>query len=459
MANVPCKNPLKYCRLCLSEDEELILMESGDKLTTSSKLLLQKLFLYMKITFHNEQDYPSAICYSCLDRFDNFHDFRRMVVRNHNAVKTFRRLFGDQYDEEPTTMIEVIDDSQQEMEIKQEFEAEESKLAEQIEIDYKPPKEEVKEVDVYHLDGELKTVVVKEERLSPEKSLPATPEKEQSQEPKRSPPVTNLNANISRVTVLKRPQGKVLNLEHAEKRAKAAILSRFSVVKCSHCRAVFRNRENLLKHERDDHQNVTEHLLNKNAPSKSLPVIKTRQISKPLPHSPVAQLFKCPHCSSSFIQKSNYEQHIKTCKAAALSKLNPQIVVKRTTPAAMNEVIKAAVAKIGRNVQVKPVELVQVKQEETEDQRIRCHYCPLTYKTKYFLKKHMLDVHKIDDYENVFYCHVCKLNYSCDEDLQLHNRAIHRFQCKQCLEDFRTCMHAQTNDTRTSENGIINKGI
>ncbi|XP_062703161.1 zinc finger protein 777 [Aedes albopictus] len=476
MSNVPCKNPLKYCRLCLSEDNELSVLESHESLTTIHSILLQKLFHYMKITFHKEQDYPSAICNGCMNRMNGFHDFRRLVVRNHNAVKTFRRLFGVQMEEEPPTVIEVIEDDDTDadaepMEIKQEFEAEESKLADQIKTEHEqgapPVKETVKDVDVYHLDGKLATVVVKEEQLSPVKEeklspVQSMPQMEKNPEQKRSPAAAKPTPNIinSKITILKRPQGRLLNMEHSEKRAKVVVGSEFSVVKCSQCRAVFRNRENLLIHERDDHRQPEQPKVNFKKIVTPPTTPHTRRISKPLPHT-VATLFKCPHCSSSFIHKNNYELHQKTCKAAVLSKLNPQIVVKRTTPAAMNEVIKAAVAKVGRQVQIKPVEtVIEIKQEpEGDDQRIRCQYCPLTYKTKYYLKKHLFDVHKIDDYENVFYCHVCKLNYSCDEDLQLHNRAIHRFLCKQCPEDFRTCMHAQTNAGRPGENGIVNKGM
>lgn len=121
-----------------------------------------------------------------MNRMNGFHDFRRLVVRNHNAVKTFRRLFGVQMEEEPPTVIEVIEDDDTDadaepMEIKQEFEAEESKLADQIKTEHEqgvpPVKDTVKEVDVYHLDGKLATVVVKEEQLSPVKEEKLSPVK------------------------------------------------------------------------------------------------------------------------------------------------------------------------------------------------------------------------------------------------------------------------------------------
>lgn len=551
MSNVPCRNPLKYCRLCLCQKNELVVMTSPDHLTTTDKLLLQKMYHYMKISFHKDQDYPFAICVTCTNRFDSFHYFRRTVVRNHNAVKTYRRLFPDEFDipaepDDEGATIELIDDDEvldikqeeedsgeyyddpQQVEIKQENEdnggsMDDSypvQIKQEIEVEdfrigglkinpAKPAKEIVKEVDVYHLDGELRSVVVKEESLLPIKSPPVTPATQKNQQLNKSPaaPQTKPNVINSKISIIKRPQGKLLNTEHSEKRLKTVAETdciklpqgkllntentekplktiaetdftkqspqgkllntehsdkrpkriaetAFSVVKCSHCRAVFRNRENLIIHEQHDHPNKI--LLAK--PATTTTITSPKKPSRPLPQSPPQKvtLHKCSHCSSSFIQYPNYTQHMKTCRAAALSKLNPQIVVKRTTPAAMNEVLKAAVAKIGKQVQIKPVveSKQQQEQEPFADKRIRCPYCPLTYKTKYFLKKHMLDVHKIDDYENVFYCHVCKLNYSCNEDLQLHNRAIHRFQCTQCLDDFRTCMHAQTSNGGLGQNGF-----
>ncbi|XP_062558386.1 uncharacterized protein LOC134223256 [Armigeres subalbatus] len=480
MSDIPCRNPLKYCRLCLSQEDDLILLESHEKLTPMNKLLLQKLFHYMKITFHNEHDYPSAICVNCLNRFNNFHNYRRSVVRNHNAVKTFRRLFPDEFlnpslpEEEEPTIIELIDDN--EIDIKQEVDDEDSPMT----VD-RSTEETIKEVDVYHLDGELRTVVVKEEKLLPEESETVAPTKKfqahldgqlrtiikeeklspvklepsasitnRNQASKPLPTVAKKNPQVinSKITILKRPQGKLLNAAPPEKRQNLVVGAAFSVVKCSHCRAVFRNRENLRIHEKNDHWSI----INKPLPTKPAVTLPGKKI-KPLP--PNVTLYKCNNCTSSFIHLANYEHHMKNCKPDIPSKLNHQTAAKRTAPApvVVNEVVKAAIAKIGGQVQIKSTNGVQIKLEETEDQRIRCPYCPLTYKTKYFLKKHMLDVHKIDDYEDVFFCHVCKLNYSCDEDLQLHNRAIHRFQCKQCLEDFRTCLHAQT----PNENGI-NKG-
>ncbi|XP_065084496.1 uncharacterized protein LOC135706768 [Ochlerotatus camptorhynchus] len=473
MANIdiPGRNPLRYCRLCLTQVNVLKVLESAQTIRQPEKELLQKLFHYTRITFNNVEDYPSAVCHECMDRFSDFHEFRRMVVRNHNAVKAYRKMHGDEMDfpqtEEETVLIELIDGSQL-TEIKQELdEYEDSKCDIPKVPEPKPAKETVKEVDVYHLDGELRNVVVKEEKLSSVRSLPvavSSASKSKNEDTKKSPAeLPHINVLNKKVAVVKRPQGTVLNSEHSEKRTKLATGHGFSIVKCSQCRAVFRSRENLIIHERNDHP--------VSSPTKTgspkTPSTSPVGSSKPPPQTTQhVTLYKCTHCSSSFIHEANFEKHLQTCKVGILAKLNPQITVKRTAPAAMNET-KAAVVKADDQAKIKHVlkkeETVEqiirkhvVKKEETEDNRIRCHYCPLTYKTKHFLKKHMLDVHKIDDYEDVFYCHVCKLNYSCNEDLQLHNRAIHRFQCKQCLEDFRTCMHSQIYG-KPNENGI-NKG-
>lgn len=428
--------------------------------------------LFSTFQFNNVEDYPSAVCYECIDKFNEFHEFRRMVARNHNSVKAYRKMHGDEIGvpipEEEITLIELIDGSQL-TEIKQELDDyEDTKIDIPKVPETKPAKDTVKEVDVYHLDGELRNVVVKEEKQSPVRSLPvavSSASKSKEEDAKKSPPaLVHVNVLNKKVVVVKRPQGTVLNSEHLEKRTKLATGHGFSVVKCSQCRAVFRSRENLIIHERNDHPIS---LPTKTASPQKISTSPTAS-SKPPPSQTTQHvtLYKCTHCSNSFIHEANFEKHVKTCKAGILAKLNPQITVKRAVPAAMNET-KAAVAKADDQPKLKHVlkrretegQMTQkpfVKKEETEDQRIRCHYCPLTYKTKHFLKKHMLDVHKIDDYEDVFYCHVCKLNYSCNEDLQLHNRAIHRFQCKQCLEDFRTCMHSQIY-AKPNENGI-NKG-
>lgn len=419
-SDIPSRNPLSYCRLCLSQVNLLTVLGSPDDANQPPmKEVLQKLHHYTKVVLLTN-DFPCAICGVCKTQLNEFHAFRRNVVRNHNAVKIFRQTFGDEVervdaeeeDEEEQTYVEIIEDSQ---------------LADIIREEYGDTTE-LKEVDVYHVNGELRTVVVKADPessaqqpqvnlVSPKKHSPA-------------PPVNILNKSRGPATplpVVHNSQKKVIKTSPS-----GAV---FTVFKCSQCRAVFQSQENLAVHERSDHSSL--HKTPPQSAPQRLMVHKVPQSSPPkraLPKpaiSPQTQklLFKCTSCSSSFVQEQNLKQHQVTCKPSALSKLDlSQITIKRT----------------------------KVQEPPPATDRIQCEHCKLTYKTRHYLNKHLIEIHNIvpkQDKQQHF-CSLCSLSYSCLQDLQLHNRALHPFRCTVCAADFRQCMHKQPSGGQEAfENG------
>lgn len=397
-------------------------LKSGDAL---SSVALSSCF-----QFNVGEDYPSAVCDLCISQINEFHLFRRNVVRNHNIVKRFRKQYGDEIvipkqeikeepeDEEEGFLVDIIDEDNL-IKIKEEYD---SCAADSISDGISERTHEtVKEVDVYHMDGELKTLVVKQESTLPVHLIPAPRKSVENGGLKTSqnkPPSVNILSkkptmmNISKnssvlntehqrppVNLLKRPAATVLNKEVQEKQPKSA------PIVCLKCRAVFRSRENLIMHERNDH-GITR-------PQTQPPVVL------PEPKiNPRNTLFKCTKCNSSFIQEANYEHHLTTCKVALLARLNPQITIKRT---------KVPENQPSPSPNVNVINIARKNNDEpAEERRLRCPHCLLSYKTKHFLQKHLQDVHKIVIKDEVYRCKICNLTYSCSEDLQLHNQALHR---------------------------------
>ncbi|XP_055641681.1 uncharacterized protein LOC129778657 [Toxorhynchites rutilus septentrionalis] len=459
IAKVPSRNPLTYCRLCLSQVNLLTVLQAEDGARSPHKEWLQKLFHYAKIAFNAEEDYPSAVCDLCITQFNDFHTFRRKVVSNHTMVKLYRRNHGDeivipkeevkeeaQEDEEEGFLIDIIDEDQL-IKIKEEND---DGISDAI---FGKAHETIKEVDVYHMDGELRKLVVKQEPISPVRPTSAPRKSAENGDIKlrlgalptmhilnKKVPSTNVVKQLSVPAVKiepldstpiapKRPAGTILNQDIKEKRLKS------SVVSCWKCKAVFNSHENLIIHEREDHGMVRQH--------KPPPVVSSG--SKPCAQ---ATLFKCTKCHNSFVQESNYEQHLTTCKVSLLSKLNPaQITIKRTKVPASQPSPPSSSAGInnlnGKN-----------NDHQVVEHRLRCPHCPLTYKTKHFLQKHLQDVHRIATKEEVLQCKICNLTYSCSEDLKLHNQALHRRQCEQCTGEFKNCVHSNV-DTKTVGNRVL----
>ncbi|XP_058839924.1 zinc finger protein 28-like [Topomyia yanbarensis] len=440
---VPSRNPLIYCRLCLSQVNLLTMLEANDIEVAPHNELLRRISDYVKITLVPNEDFPSAVCGVCIAQLNDIHEFRQTVNRNHAAVKDYRRSFGDEIIPKVESDVEILVDIYDLDPRLTDFKEEEYFIQDDVpEIVSGQAVETVKDVDVYHMDGELTTVVLKQENLPPARviardnkqikdNITAVPVKPAIVMPhinvlsrKVNPPpsVKRYTTNLPPKTQPVIPEKRTKTLPTVES---------FFVVKCSQCSAVFRNSENLAIHEARDHSKVRE--INHStevvaAPPKSL----NQSITNKQNQQNV--LFKCNQCNSSFIQKTNYEKHLKSCQPAILAKLNTsQITIKRTKTAPVNS---APVSQLGEKSHS------IVKHGETEN-RYRCPACPLTYKIQHFLQKHLLDVHKLPDDKEVYYCPMCRLFYSCNEDLQLHNRAIHRFQCRQCNTDFRKCIHSQ----------------
>lgn len=387
------------------------------------RAVLQKLHQYTKLALQ-DQDFPCAICGVCKSQLNEFHAFRMNVVRNHNAVKIFRQTFGDEIEcvepekEEEQTFVEIIEDSI--------LPAGES-LADIIQDEYGDTTE-LKEVDVYHVNGELRTVVVKPDSEAPPPQVRVSP--------KKTPPA-------ARVNILNKSGGHAASLPAVQKSIPKAYPSGtvFTVFKCTTCRAVFQNQDNLTNHQRKDHpshpetppQSALQRLIvHKVEPRKSPQSYPPKRplLKRAAPPQTQKLLFKCASCSSSFVEEQNLKHHQITCKPAALSKLNlSQITIKRT----------------------------KVQEPAPAASRIQCEYCKLTYKTQHFLNKHLLEVHKVmPQKQPQHFCSLCKLSYSCLQDLQLHNRAMHAFRCTTCAKDFRQCLHEQPNIARGAEN---NNGV
>ncbi|XP_058446821.1 telomere zinc finger-associated protein-like [Malaya genurostris] len=406
---------------------------------------------YVKIVLIPLEDFPYAICGVCIAQLNEIHEFQQTVMRNHIAVKDYRRTYGDEIiypklEEDDVILIDVYDLDPRLTEIKEE----EYFIQDDVpEIVSGQTVEIVKDVGVYHMDGELKTVVVKQENLSPEHEVTTVTNEKVCNENKKAipskpstvmPHINILNRRAITSTVPKRPPPEItsnLKVMVQEKRIKVSVLNASAVVKCSQCDAVFQTQKNLAVHESTDHRKSNTDVMkpSMHASTSSLPtklnsqVIQNRRTQR-------MELFKCNQCNSSFIQKANYEKHVKSCQSSVLSKLNTsQITIKRTTTVNPNH-RKPQVTQLNQTSHSK-------KCDELEN-RIRCPQCPLTYKIKHFLNKHLKDVHKVPDNKEVHYCSICRLYYSCNEYLQLHIRAIHRFHCRQCNGDFRKCMHAQS---------------
>uniref|UniRef100_A0A1Q3F642 Uncharacterized protein n=1 Tax=Culex tarsalis TaxID=7177 RepID=A0A1Q3F642_CULTA len=409
-SEIPSRNPRSYCRLCLSQVNLLTVLGSSDDANQPPmKAVLQKLHHYTKVALLAE-DFPCAICGVCKSQLDEFHEFRRNVVRNHNAVKIFRQTFGDEEEcveqeeeEEEKTYVEIIEDS----------------LADIIKEEYGDTAE-LKEADVYHVNGELRTVVVK-----PDSDAPAPPQLQVQVSPKKTPPAAPVNilnksgGHAASLPTAQNYRKRIFNLTPAE--------TVYTVFKCSTCLAVFHSQDNLSIHKRTDHPEVPTTLPNSSAKRLVVKKVEPRKPpassppKRPLPKpsvSPQTQklLFKCVSCSSSFVQEENLKHHQLICKPAALSKLDlSQITIKRTKV-----------------------------QENPPASRIQCDHCTLTYKSRDMLNKHLIEVHQVaplQQQQPSHFCTLCSLNYSCLEDLQLHNRALHAYRCKICAKDSRRCMH------------------
>lgn len=358
---------------------------------------------------------------------NEFYEFRKSVLRNHNTVRLYRRSNCDDLDikqelakpikeEAEEFLIDVIDYDDSQMEIKEE----EGELAPSESLDESV--NTIKDVDVYHVDGELKSVVVKpNSRPVPVK---ATAEKRIKNEVKDVNPITVISVSDT-IFIKKQQQHRVSKPPlPVEKPGQLPQRNSFLVVTCSACNAVFRNRKNLLLHMKNDHpEKDIEH--NKPCPKIIITPTKRSPQSNTDQNVPHITLYKCTQCNSSFIHEANFKQHLKSCKLSALAKLDKsQITIKRT-----------------KNVVPKK----QLYHNDPKSELMFCSRCPSTYKSKYFLHRHLLEVHNIRSGEEVFYCQVCQLNYSCAEDLKLHNQALHPFRCNKCGEDFRQCMHSQQN--------------
>ncbi|KAL1391541.1 hypothetical protein pipiens_012307 [Culex pipiens pipiens] len=218
-SDVPSRNPLSYCRLCLSQVNLLTVLGSSDDANQPHiKEVLQKLHHYTKVALL-AKDFPCAICGVCKTQLNEFHAFRRNVMRNHNAVQIFRQTFGDEIEraepEEEETYVEIIEDSQQ--------------LADLIREEYGDTME-LKEVDVYHVNGELRTVVVK---ADPD-AKPPSPQQQVRAAPKKTPPAGPRLArlDLSQITI-KRTKFQ----ENAADR-----------LQCDHCQLTYKTLHNLNKH-------------------------------------------------------------------------------------------------------------------------------------------------------------------------------------------------------------------
>lgn len=353
------------------------------------KEVLQKLHHYTKVALL-AKDFPCAICGVCKTQLNEFHAFRRNVVRNHNAVQIFRQTFGDEIEraeaEEEETYVEIIEDSQQ--------------LADLIREEYGDTME-LKEVDVYHVNGELRTVVVKPDA----DTKPPPPQQQVRVAPKKTPPAGPVN--ILNKSSIQNSQKKVFKSSPSG--------SVFTVFKCASCRAVFQSQENLIIHQRTQSLCMIQNNLQKTGPRKPpQPSPPKRSLPKAsIPPQTQKLLFKCVSCSSSFVQEENLKQHQITCKPAALSRLDlSQITIKRT------------------------------KVQENAPDRMQCDHCQLTYKTLHNLNKHLIEVHKVMPKPTEKHiCSLCNLSYSCVQDLQLHVRALHSIRCTTCAADNRQCSH------------------
>ncbi|XP_039453671.1 uncharacterized protein LOC120432519 [Culex pipiens pallens] len=398
-SDVPSRNPLSYCRLCLSQVNLLTVLDSSDDANQSPiKEVLQKLHHYTKVALL-AKDFPCAICGVCKTQLNEFHAFRRNVVRNHNAVQIFRQTFGDEIEraepEEEETYVEIIEDSQQ--------------LADLIREEYGDTME-LKEVDVYHVNGELRTVVVKPD---PDAKPPPPQQQQVRVAPKKTQPAGPVN-------ILNKSKGQATSQPTRQNTQKTVFKppppgSVFTVFKCASCRAVFQSHENLIIHQRTENQCITQKVLPQSGPRKPPQTSPPkRPLSKAsIPPQTQKLLFKCVSCSSSFVQEENLKQHQITCKPAALSRLDlSQITIKRT------------------------------KLQENAADRMQCDHCQLTYKTLHNLNKHLIEVHKVMPRPTEKHiCSLCNLSYSCYQDLQLHIRALHSIRCTTCAADNRQCSH------------------
>ncbi|XP_053698429.1 zinc finger protein ZFP2-like [Sabethes cyaneus] len=420
-SGVPARNPYVYCRFCLSQLNLLTVLESEHTNDPSLKQILQQLNSLAKVNLASD-DFPSAICGICVAQLNEFYQFRKNVLRNHNLVRLFRRSNCDNCDIKPnikeldteTTeeiLIDILDyDSQ--MEAKDDNDGSAINSPNQA-------GPIVKDIDLYHIDGELKTLVVKQKGRS---TVDKTTGKHMQNEDGKNPsPIIVIP--FSDALLKKQPLQQRVAKPPVEKHAgQLPTRNTFLVVTCSSCNAVFRNRENLIIHMKNDHPDKD---LEQNTSAPKIVVTPTKrcQQSNADQNVPHITLYKCTQCNSSFIQEANFKQHLKTCKLTALAKLDKsQITIKRT-----------------KNVAPK----IQLLRNDPKSDRLRCSHCPSTYVSKYFLQKHLLEVHNISSSDKVYFCKICLLNYSCAEDLKLHNQALHPFRCNKCGEDYRKCMHAQ----------------
>ncbi|XP_055540751.1 uncharacterized protein LOC129727205 [Wyeomyia smithii] len=411
-SGVPGRNPLVYCRFCLSQLNLLTVLDSVDTKDPSLQQTLQRLNSLTKVNLVTD-DFPSAICGVCVAQLEAFHEFRRNVLRNHNAVRLFRRSNRDDFDVKPAkkkakdeeldgVLIDIIDyDSQMEAKDNDSESFPMTHSKEQV--------HEVRDVDAYHVDGALKKLVVRKT------SQVATGEaiggkRVKNGNVKNADPITVISfRDAFPPPAEKRPQ--ILPTRNS-----------FLVVTCSHCNAVFRNRENLIIHMKNDHADKN---FQQKIPSPKIMITPTKRSPQSNTDQNVQHmtLFKCPQCNSSFIQEDNFQEHMKSCKLTALAKLDKsQITIKRT-----------------KNIQKR-----RLFQNNLQSDRLHCTHCSSTYKSKHFLQKHLLETHNISCSDEVYYCEICQLNYSCAEDLKLHNQALHPLQqCGKCGEDISSCLHSQ----------------
>ncbi|XP_055585117.1 uncharacterized protein LOC129737963 isoform X2 [Uranotaenia lowii] len=518
MEKVPHRNPVRYCRLCLSQNNLLTVIDLQTRM--QHRELLDRLYDYLRIAFEDDDDFPSAICDLCTVFMDEFHAFQQTATRNHQMVKLFRKDHGDVFSEDDvardTSKKQVslklkdfqwspfkMDDSDPENEfpsyVKEENEDEfyvdvldltGTEIKQEIPSPQKNSpavegtlsktiaNELVKNVDVYHMDGELQTVVVKEETVETSSVLPVleqlsvkpqltikkVPKVEPGTEPatidgsateeqittKTSP--ANMFQRMRNVTVkpvparsvggstaTKRPPpGRLLNAELCDKRPKIPPSTVKPIIKCNQCRAVFSNETNLLMHMENDH-----------SPNKPKAVPRVAQ----LPKNPGSQqskltLFKCTHCNSSFVQLRNYQEHqANQCKEALRTRFpagqepGTSVTVKQykapTTPTSKPRAANESSA-------------------NKSDRRLPCPYCKNVYKSEQFLNRHLFEVHKVLLKREQHRCDICQLNYSCREDLALHHRAMH--QCRQCGKNTKDCNHGPhvSNNSAAAATGTSN---
>uniref|UniRef100_A0A182MKS3 Uncharacterized protein n=1 Tax=Anopheles culicifacies TaxID=139723 RepID=A0A182MKS3_9DIPT len=377
---LPRDDVTKFCRFCLSEINLLNVIGSSPAEQEAHSELLRLVNNYLKLEFHPEKDFPSAVCEMCIALL---HDFDTLYKNAHDYNYALRMLsecprVDDIETEIPANKIDPYRDNSHEASplifIDMDSNALERELVVtnaldgQIVLEDAPSNEtneQEAQIDVYHFDGQLQHIVMEG----------GTCIEVQSEELSKPPP----------------PRGNLLNASLAKVGTNATVRKRIAPPNATAPQQLPKKPVPTKPASLPVYGTPTR-TLNAEASVKTSPkLVGSKQYVAASPK----QLYRCNHCSNLFVELANLYSH--SCQ-------------KRPR-------------EITHNNSMRPT----VVSGET-GQRIQCKMCSMSYRTKLQYQKHEYEVHGIRNENFGIKCTICHKLFSQRQDYQLHMRAIHPTQ-------------------------------